>query len=409
MLTQQAIIDFCNKYDYDIRKSNNGRWIDQKCTADVVTIVSDCILNYNLEHENEFFTTFDIWHYKYTIENVEAIFKKPNVESVEAKSEYGKFFQQPMEMLANANVLIKEKKGNQNLYKINSLEILEYIAIRERNALIFLKEYIEKVLNDSEIGGIFDAFFEVQNKRMYENIKRRFSDFLIENTNINTETECNRIFTKVLNPLAYLKNTHGTEKGKISEQIITYDMLMYNRNNFRDIFIDKPKGITRKEYAKSRHIEVNDAYYHYQSTKAKRFLRLFNDSYRDGKTGHNDGIHTNDYATHMHHIFSESEYPEICYFLENIIALTPTQHLNYAHPNGRTQEINSQYQQLLLLSKADRIKENLLEEHQEKIYSFSNLLYVLKVGFENESILEISEMDFSSLINTINIYYGSII
>lgn len=34
MLTQQAIIDFCNQYDYDIRKSHNGRWIDQKCAAD---------------------------------------------------------------------------------------------------------------------------------------------------------------------------------------------------------------------------------------------------------------------------------------------------------------------------------------------------------------------------------------
>lgn len=44
MLTQQAIIDFCNQYDYDIRKSGNGRWIDQKCAADVVTVIADCVL-----------------------------------------------------------------------------------------------------------------------------------------------------------------------------------------------------------------------------------------------------------------------------------------------------------------------------------------------------------------------------
>lgn len=43
MLTQQDIIEFCNQYDYDIRKSGNGRWIDQKCAADVVTVVADCI------------------------------------------------------------------------------------------------------------------------------------------------------------------------------------------------------------------------------------------------------------------------------------------------------------------------------------------------------------------------------
>lgn len=80
MLTQQAIIDFCNQYDYDIRKSGNGRWIDQKCAADVVTVVADCIYNYALQDEDGIFTSTEIWHYDYTVENVEAIFKKPGVE-----------------------------------------------------------------------------------------------------------------------------------------------------------------------------------------------------------------------------------------------------------------------------------------------------------------------------------------
>ena len=72
MLTQQAIIDFCNQYDYDIRKSGNGRWIDQKCAADVVTVVADCIYNYALQDEDGIFTSTEIWHYDYTVENVEA-------------------------------------------------------------------------------------------------------------------------------------------------------------------------------------------------------------------------------------------------------------------------------------------------------------------------------------------------
>ena len=155
MLTQQNIIDFCNQYDYDIRKSGNGRWIDQKCAADVVTVVADCIYNYALEDEDGIFTTPEIWHYQYTVENVEAIFKKPGVENESAKNEYDKFFQQPMEMLANAQVLKKTKRGNRNYYQVNDMAVLEYIALRERNALFFLKTYIEKVLKDS---GIYDAF-----------------------------------------------------------------------------------------------------------------------------------------------------------------------------------------------------------------------------------------------------------
>ena len=407
MLIQKSIIDFCNQYDYDIRKTGNGRWIDQKCAADVVTVVADCIYNYALEDEDGVFTASDIWHYKYTVENVEAIFKKPGVESDSAKNEYDKFFQQPMEMLAYAQVLTKKKCGTRNYYKINNIEVLEYIALRERNALFFLKTYIEKVLKDSGIYNVFDSFFKYQTKEAYKDVKEAFSKFTIKHTKINGMLECNRIFIKVLNPLAYYNNSCGTEKGRISEHIITYDMLMYNRNNFRDVYAEKPKGVTRKEYAEKHPVEVNVAYYHYQSAKAKRFLRMFNEQNRNGQTEHLEETHLHDKATHMHHIFPEAIHPEICYFLENIIALTPTQHLNYAHPNGYTQEINEQYQHLLLLSKTDRIKENLMGKTIDKIYEFSNLLFVLNVGFDNDSVLEIADMDFCSVVNTINMHYAN--
>ncbi len=407
MLTQQAIIAFTNQFDYDVRKTANGRWIDQKCAADVVTVVADCIYNYSLDHPDSDFTTADIWHDRYTIENVEAIFKKPGVESKAARSEYDKFFQQPMEMLAHAKVLIKQKRGARNYYTVNQPEVLEYIALRERNSLYFLNTYIEKVLRDSGIYGAFEQFFALQTKEAYCDVKNTFSDFMIHFTKINGAVECNRIFIKVLNPLAYFHNARGTEKGRISAQIITYDMLMYNRNNFRDIYADKPKGITRKEYAETHPVAVNEAYYHYQSAKAKRYLRLFNDQYRSGKTEHLETAHTLDKAIHMHHIFPEAQYPEICYYYENLIALTPTQHLNYAHPNGRTQEINEQYQHLLLLSKADRIRENLEDASVETIYEFSNFLFVLNVGFDDDDVLEISDMDFCAVIHAINVHYAA--
>ena len=407
MLTQQSIEEFCNKHNYDIRESGNGRWIDQKCAADVVTVIADCIYNYGLENPDDYFTSLDIWHYKYAIENIEAIFKKPGVESHAAKNEYDKFFQQPMEMLANAGVLEKEKRGNRNFYKIGDINILEYIALRERNALIFLKTYIEKVLKDSGIFYLFENFFAAQTKNNYEEMKEGYSNFIIRYTKINGKVECNRIFIKVLNPLAYFRNSCGTEKGRLSEQIITYDMLMYNRNNFRDIYADKPKGVTRKEYAENHPVVVNDAYYHYQSAKAKRFLRMFNDQYRFSQTEHLDGIHDNDKAIHIHHIFPEADYPEICYFLENLIALTPTQHVGYAHPDGRTQEINEQYQHLLLLSKADIIEKNIKGLVGEKIYEFSNFLFVLNVGFDDDEVLDIDDMDFNSVINVINLHYAA--
>lgn len=405
MITQDSVVRFCDQHEYDIRRSGNGRWIDQKCAADVVSVVADCILNYGLENEG-CFNTNDIWHYTYTVENVEAIFRKPGVEHGAARHEYDKFFQQPMEMLANAGVLTKEKRGNRNYYQIEDYDILEYIALRERNALFFLKTYIEKVLRDSGIYYVFEEFFALQTKAAYETMKTTFSGFTIRYTRINGEVECNRIFIKVLNPLAYYNHSRGTESGRLSEHPITYDMLMYNRNNFRDLYSNKPKGITRREYAATHPVVVNDAYYRYQSARAKRYLRMHNDRYRDGKTEHWDGIHIHDKAVHMHHIFPEADYPEICYYLENLIALTPTQHLSYAHPNGRTQEISEQYQQLLLLSKADRIRENLEGQCGEIIYEFSNLLYVLNVGFDDDNVLTIGDMDFAMVVNAINVHYA---
>lgn len=407
MLTNNDVTNFINQNSYDIRLTKNGRWIDQKCTADVLTVIADCIYNYFVENQEiQEFITADIWFSDYAKNNVVEIFKKPKVDSELAQNEYDKFFQQPMELLAAAKVLYKRKNGNKNIYSIANKAVLEFIALREKNALFFLKEYITKTLKDSNIYYLFETFFNNQTATNYLKLKKGFSSFTINNTAINGEVECNRIFIKVLNPLAYYNNALGTEHGHLSKHNITYDMLMYNRNNFRDINAEKPKEITRKEYMQLRNIVVNKAYYKYQSTKAKHYLKLFNEQYRENKSEHldefNQGI-----ATQIHHIFPESKYPEICYYLENLIALTPTQHMTKAHPGNNTREICEIYQHMLLLSKTDRIRENLISNDLEKIYEFSKLLFVLNIGFENDAILEIEDMNFDGVINAINIHYAA--
>ena len=150
MLTQQSIRDFLAQSDYDIRESGNGRWIDQKCTPDVVCAVADFICNYVADDPSPGscpFTSKEIWHSEYASQYVEAVFKKPTLKNKNAKHEYDKFFQQPMELLAYANVLGKQKRKGKNYYWVKQINILEYIALRERNALTFLKLYIEKVLH----------------------------------------------------------------------------------------------------------------------------------------------------------------------------------------------------------------------------------------------------------------------
>ena len=77
-MDNETIQDFLDQNDYDIRKSHNGRWIDQKCTMDVLCLVLDCILEYVRNNSKQTFTVNDVWHNSYTVENVQQIFSKPN-------------------------------------------------------------------------------------------------------------------------------------------------------------------------------------------------------------------------------------------------------------------------------------------------------------------------------------------
>lgn len=397
------IIEFLNSNNYDVRISKNARWIDQKCTMDVLSLVSDCIIEYIKEKPNNEFTTKDIWYYEYTVQNVQMIFKKPD-PSKKAKNEYDKWFGQPMKLLGYSKILTETKKKGKNYYKVNNEKILKYISQRDSNALNFLRLYIEKVIKDSGIKEYFDEFFKEQNKDCYMLLKDTFCNFTIQNTEINGKVECGRIFAKVLNPLAFYNNKKGTERGTISKGKITLDMLQYNRYNWRDINKAKPKDVTRKEYEQNN---INESYtmLEYKIQKAKKILKEFNIKYRKGYSEMPEhGIYLEE-GTMIHHIFPKSEFPNLADYLENLIVLTPTQHFVKAHPNGKTNYINKEYQYLLLVCKIDAIKNNLQNSKEERIYNFNDMIYVLNTGLNTEEFSNIKEMDFDSVIRHLEYIY----
>lgn len=396
------IMDFLTIHDYDIRKTHNARWIDQKCTPDVLCIIADCILEYEKDHQSEFFTSMNIWHSDYTVNNVISIFKKPNPDGTEAKREYDKFFQQPMELFAYSGILDKEKRGSNNFYRINNKELLEYISIREMNALTFLNLYIEKVLRDSDMFSYFENFFENPNINSYFNMKDSFVEDTIKYTNIEKETEPKRIFTKIINPMSFIRNTFGSESGRISRNKITKDMLMYNRNNFRDIHNNKPKELTRNEHSIKTADKPSESFIIYQTNKAKKLLKMFNDRFNDGKSEFEDGDLS--LATEMHHIFPVSEFNELSIYIENLIALTPNQHYLKAHPNRHTQKIDKSYQQMFLMVKADNIEKN-IRFGEEIIYDYDNFLYVLSTGLNDDRFNKIGSMNFEQIKILISMDY----
>lgn len=396
---------FLDEHDYDVRKTHNGRWIDQKCTMDVVCLVSDCIVEYTSNKPDKTFTVNDIWYSDYTVENVQQIFSKPD-PTEKASNEYDKYFGQPIKLLDTAGIIHGEKSGRGYTYSIVNQELLEYISFRERNSYNFLCLYIEKVLKDSGIYRIFEYFFRLQDKNSFKELKDAYTSFTIQNTPINGATECGRIFTKVLNPLACKYKKCGTERGHLSKDIITQDMIMYNQRNWRDILSEKPKDMTRGDYEVTLPKPDDDYMTTYRINRAKRNLRRFNDLYRDGKTELFDERHIMDPATQIHHIFPSNEFPMIADYLENLIALTPTQHYSYAHPNNNTQYVDKDYQYLCLIAKTGAIRDNLIGNTDKPIiYDFYLYQNVLNTGLNTEEFFEVQEMDFNGLLNRIEKYY----
>ena len=79
MLTQQDLEIFCNQHDYDLRKTGNGRWIDQKCTPDVIWSIADFVLDY-VDNVKDVFTVKDIWQSDYAKQTIAETYSKPGTD-----------------------------------------------------------------------------------------------------------------------------------------------------------------------------------------------------------------------------------------------------------------------------------------------------------------------------------------
>jgi len=394
---QQVISNHLNKYDLDVRKSNDARYMDQKCTPDVVCFIADCILN--TIGTGSHFVVKDIWDSFYFKKNTRAIFNKPWVDDERARSEYDKFIQQPLRMLAYAHVLEMGTRGRENEYWVNNIEILEYIAQRERSTFVFMLLYLEKVLSDSNILSKFNDFLSNPSDTSYETLKENFIRFTIGNTKINGEVEVRRIFPKILNILAVQYCTPGSEKGKISKGTFTFSDLMYNRVNWRDIY--KEKTESRQEAIQTalsqEQQQQQEEYSAYLVQKAINLVKKIHSS-SEVKDQWGNGA-----ATQVHHIFPKGKFPIIAHYPENLILLTATQHFTKAHPHNNTQEVDIDYQETCLLAKADSIDKS-LRIFGERYYRKASFVYVVNTGLSQQYN---SDITFRDLKIAIHQHYNS--
>ncbi|MDR3272413.1 MAG: hypothetical protein LBT29_02870 [Flavobacteriaceae bacterium] len=390
---REEIRTYLNLFDLDIRKSGDARFMDQKCTPDVVCFIADCIIN--TVQPNQTFVVSDIWNSQYFVKNTRAIFNKPWATDEKAQHEYDKFIQQPLRMLGYAQILEVTKQGNQNHYCIKNEDILDYIAQRERNTYNFLYCYFEKVLTDSGFWRYFLEYKSNPNKDTFNSLKERYTRFIIGHTAINGAVEVRRIFPKILNVFAVENQLPGSEKGRISKYVFTFSDLMYNRKNWRDL--NKDKTITRQEAEMEVDTVQQEAYSTYYVQKAIALIRkIQTESEVRDQWGNGE-------ATQVHHIFPKSEFPEIAHYIENLILLTATQHNTKAHPNNKTAQISKDYQLTCLLAKADTIDKS-LQRFGEKYYRKESFIYVCNTGL---SISLETNLNFNDIKSRLILIYNN--
>lgn len=412
MLTSEDIENFLSTSDYDIRKTGRARWIDQKCTPDVVWSIADFILDYVDKFEEQF-TVKKIWQSDYAKQTIKETYSKPDADEKKAEREYDKVFSQPMNLFCYAGILEDVGKGRRHLYIVKNRNLLEYIAQNDVCALRFLQLYIEKVLKDSDLYACFQKFFNKQDKQTFLELKSMFVDFCHEYTPVKKDYEPKRIFTKIINPLAYKYLKKGANRGFLSHHQIKRSDLMYNQDNFRDIYEDKPKHITRQEWLKTNpNLSMKRGYFEQMLAHSKKILKENISKYRNNLselTMFSEERPDKNIPTQSHHIFPKNEYPELIHYIENLIALTPNQHNLYAHQRNNTRMIDKSAQKAIIIAKVYSIKHNLESDDEKHIYEFNRLLEVLRSGFDDDSALGIRENDFDAVLSFINSHYEKIV
>lgn len=392
----------------DIRVTNNGRWCDQKVLPDIMQLVCRVIVE---EFKDRSFTNKNMLDTNCFVNNMLQAFNKPPVGESGAVREYNKVCLQPVNVLAAAGLVVADKKRIPHKFSVQTdgaAEIIQEMAGNEMRALHFLGLYISETCRQSGIDGLFEDFFDKQDVNSFDDLKSGYADFIKANTRINGLTEIHRIFRVVLNIQALQRKAKGTIKGRISPNPITLFDVRYNRTNFRDDFLGKPKHIPRQEWKKPLDIStLSHAYTDGVTVSGERRaineVKEFHKGIPSIQDSHSSSDAPSPPIVHGHHVFPRGQYPGIRDFRENIILLTPTQHM-IAHKDGFFQ-VNPDYQAFCLMRKLEEVWA-CEEDNDCDFYSIEKFKEML----EHANVLEASVLsrykNKDDILHAIFSYYG---
>ncbi len=366
-----------------------GIHYEQKITPDLIWCISHVILNLTKNDAEKIFTDTDIRESDIFNALMRDYFSKAPQEN--AENEYNKVSSYQLGLLSFAGIL-EQIPGNPKKYKINKIEILEYIAINDFNASEFLCGYTEKFIIDNGLSQVFENYKQNPNQDNYQRIKEAYWNWAKTNTAIRGDDRKHtyRVFNKMFNVFCYHNRLPGEDRANIISGPCPYSFLIYNRKNFRDR--DMPVGMTRQEYHEQILLDIDsEGVVEVLLQKAKNVIKAKynNDSeIKDPSFGYAVGRNI-----HIHHILPRNSYPQFSLAKENLISLTTDQHLSFAHKTS-TASIDHDFQIICLKTKLEEIKDSI--RNNDNFYSLEEFIKMLNTCFslslsENSSLVVVEE------------------
>lgn len=382
-------MDF-NRYfqSKDLTKTpKQGLHYEQKTTPDLLWCVSLVILDVTKNDRDLVFSDNEIRLSPLFDTLMQDYFSKPS--QALAPGEYNKVSSYQLGLLSYAGIL-EQVSNRPKKYKIVNLEALEYMSVNDLNASKFLTEYTEKFLSDNGLISDFENYKNNPTQANHIIAKDKYWEWAKINTAIKgtNPQHTYRVFNKIFNVYCYKHRIPGEDGSNITSGPCPYSFLIYNRTNFRDE--NMPSGMTRREYTESvlSDIDAGGVVGAVLQQKAKADIKKkYNGISEIQELEYN---FTPEGGVHVHHMLPQHSHPQFAIFRENLIALTPGQHLSYAHVQGNTHRINPDFQKVCLKRKFENIKTSI--NNREDFYVLNKFVQILNSAL-NLQLSETSTID----------------
>ena len=375
------------------KNARSGIHFEQKTTPDLIWCVALVLLDITKDNNNLIFSDRDnVRTSKVFNELMQDYFTKP--PQAEAEDEYNKVSSYQLGLFEYAGIITRVGDRPYR-YQINRRDVLEELAVNDLAASKFLTEYTEKFIKDNGLWSDFENYLHSHTQQNYMEFKEAYWNWAIDNTGVRTDNPQHsyRVFNKIFNILCYKYRIPGQYGSNVLSGVCPYNFLIYNRKNFRDK--DMPTGMTRREYADTVLSLIDtEGVVGTLLKKAKDAVAI---KYGDSEIKEPVYGYLPEKGVHVHHILPAHAFQEFSLVRENLIALTPGQHLSDAHIRGNTHLIDKGYQAICLLYKLKDIQESI--ENGEEFYEQSRFVEVVNACYGLNLDKDISLSNLELVIN----------